>query len=136
MQAHIPVLATEVIDGLNLTAGKTIIDGTLGLGGHAALILDRTAPDGILIGIDRDDRNLETAKQNLAKYGDRVQYVHSSFSTMNSLGVQVAGILLDLGFSSVHVYAAERGFSFQNDGPLAMRYDTREELTAEAIVNS
>ena len=136
MQAHIPVLATEVIDGLNLTAGKTIIDGTLGLGGHAALILDRTAPDGILIGIDRDDRNLETAKHNLAKYGDRVQYVHSSFSTMNSLGVQVDVILLDLGFSSVHVDAAERGFSFQNDGPLDMRYDTREELTAEAIVNS
>jgi len=136
MQAHIPVLAAEVIEGLDLKAGKTIIDGTLGLGGHAALILDRTAPDGLLIGIDRDARNLESAKQNLAKYGDRVQYVHSSFSAMNTLGVQADGVLLDLGFSSVHVDAAERGFSFQNDGPLDMRYDTRGELTAEAIVNS
>ncbi len=136
MQDHIPVLAAEVIDGLSLKPGSTIIDGTLGLGGHAALMLERTAPNGILIGIDRDDRNLETAKRNLAQYGDRVRYVHSSFSAMNTLDVEADGVLLDLGFSSVHVDAAERGFSFQNDGPLDMRYDTRGELTAEAIVNS
>lgn len=135
MDLHIPVLATEVIAGLELTPGKTIIDGTLGLGGHAALILQATSPDGVLIGIDRDDRNLELAQQRLAAYGHRVQYVHSSFSAMNTLGVQADGILLDLGFSSVHVDAPERGFSFQNDGPLDMRYDTRGELTAEDIVN-
>ncbi len=136
MDLHIPVLAAEVIDGLSLKPGSTIIDGTLGLGGHAALMLERTAPNGILIGIDRDDRNLVTAKHNLANYGERVQYVHSSFSAMDTLDVQADGVLLDLGFSSVHVDAAERGFSFQNDGPLDMRYDTRGELTAEAIVNS
>ena len=102
----------------------------------AALILDATAPDGKLIGIDRDDRNLETAKQNLAKYGDRVRYVHSSFSAMNTLGVQADGVLLDLGFSSVHVDDPMRGFSFQTEGPLDMRYDVQGELTAEAIVNS
>ncbi len=133
--SHIPVLASEVIDGLSLQPGQTIIDGTLGLGGHAALILDRIAPNGILIGIDRDNRNLELAKLRLAKYGDRVRYVNSSFSAMNTLGVQADGVLLDLGFSSVHVDAAERGFSFQNEGPLDMRYDTRGELTAEGIVN-
>jgi 16S rRNA (cytosine1402-N4)-methyltransferase len=132
---HVPVLAAEVIEGLDLSPGKTVIDGTLGLGGHAALILERTEPDGILIGIDRDDRNLALAKHNLAKYGDRVQYVHSSFSAMNTLGVQADGILLDLGFSSVHVDAAERGFSFQNNGPLDMRYDVQGGMTAEDIVN-
>lgn len=128
MQDHIPVLASEVIDGLSLQPGQTIIDGTLGLGGHAALILDRIAPNGILIGIDRDHRNLELAKLRLAKYGDRVRYVNSSFSNMNTLGVQADGVLLDLGFSSVHVDAAERGFSFQNEGPLDMRYDTSDDL--------
>lgn len=132
---HIPVLASEVIDGLKLAPGQTIIDGTLGLGGHAALILDQIGPDGQLIGIDRDARNLELAKERLAKYGERVQYVHSSFSTMDKLDVQADGILLDLGFSSVHVDAPERGFSFQHDGPLDMRYDVKQELTAEAIVN-
>ncbi|MFZ2682252.1 MAG: 16S rRNA (cytosine(1402)-N(4))-methyltransferase RsmH [Patescibacteria group bacterium] len=133
---HIPVLATEVIAGLELKPGQTVIDGTLGLGGHAALILAATAPDGQLIGIDRDDRNLVTAQQNLAVFGERVRYVHSSFAEMASLNVTVDAVLLDLGFSSVHVDAADRGFSFQNDGPLDMRYDTRGELTAEEIVNS
>lgn len=135
MDLHIPVLATEVIAGLDLKPGATIIDGTLGLGGHTALILERTAPDGKVIGIDRDARNLELARERLSKYGDRVQYVHSSFSAMNTLGVEADGVLLDLGFSSVHVDAPERGFSFQNDGPLDMRYDTQGELTAEDIVN-
>jgi 16S rRNA (cytosine1402-N4)-methyltransferase len=132
---HVPVLAAEVMAGLELAPGKTIIDGTLGLGGHAALILEATAPDGRLIGIDRDDRNLELAKKQLAKYGDRVRYVHSPFSAMNTLDVQADGVLLDLGFSSVHVDAPERGFSFQSEGPLDMRYDTHGELRAEDIVN-
>lgn len=132
---HVPVLAAEVIQGLNLAPGKVVIDGTLGLGGHAALILEATAPHGQLIGIDRDARNLELARERLAGYGDRVRYVHSSFSAMNTLGVEADGVLLDLGFSSVHVDAPERGFSFQNDGPLDMRYDTQGELTAEDIVN-
>ncbi|MDQ5952400.1 MAG: rRNA (cytosine1402-N4)-methyltransferase [Patescibacteria group bacterium] len=132
---HVPVLAAEVIAGLDLKPGAIIIDGTLGLGGHTALILERTAPDGKVIGIDRDARNLELAREQLAKYGGRVRYVHSSFSAMNTLGVEADGVLLDLGFSSVHVDAPERGFSFQNDGPLDMRYDTQGELTAEDIVN-
>lgn len=135
MDLHVPVLATEVIAGLELKSGSTIIDGTLGLGGHTRLILEATAPHGVVIGIDRDDRNLATAKQRLAVYGERVRYVHSSFSAMNTLGVSADGVLLDLGFSSVHVDAPERGFSFQNEGPLDMRYDTRGELTAEDIVN-
>ena len=132
---HVPVLATEVMEALALAPGKTIIDGTLGLGGHARLILERTAPDGLLIGFDRDDRNLVLAKDHLKEFGNRVRYEHGSFSAMNTLGVQVDGVLLDLGFSSVHVDDPTRGFSFQHDGPLDMRYDTRGELTAEDIVN-
>ena len=133
---HIPVLAAEVIAGLDLKSGQTIIDGTLGLGGHASLILDAISPAGKLIGIDRDARNLELARQNLAEYGDRVQYIHSSFSAMSTLDVQADGVLLDLGFSSAHIDDPKRGFSFQHDGPLDMRYDTRGELTAEMVVNT
>ncbi len=133
---HIPVLANEVMEALALAPNQTIIDGTLGLGGHAALILERTSPNGLLIGFDRDARNLATAKDNLATFGQRVRYEHSSFAAMNTLGLQVDGVLLDLGFSSVHVDDPTRGFSFQNDGPLDMRYDTRNTFTAEDIVNS
>lgn len=135
MPVHIPVLAQEVIDGLELQPGQIIIDGTLGLGGHAALILERIGKDGQLIGIDRDARNLVLAEANLAKYGQQVRYVHSSFSAMNTLGVEADGVLLDLGFSSLHVDDPARGFSFQTEGPLDMRYDTSGELTAETIVN-
>lgn len=133
---HIPVLANEVMEALALAPNQTIIDGTLGLGGHAALILERTSPNGLLIGFDRDARNLATAKDNLAAFGERVRFEHSSFAAMNTLGFQVDGVLLDLGFSSVHVDDPARGFSFQNDGPLDMRYDTRGQVTAEGIVNS
>lgn len=146
MSQHIPVLAKEVIDGLALAPGMTVLDGTLGLGGHATLILAATAPDGVLIGFDRDARNIELARQRLAgdathayeegNLGERVTYVNDSFGNVHLHGVpRLDGALLDLGFSSVHVDDPARGFSFMADGPLDMRYDTRQDLTAEAIVN-
>lgn len=137
MQAHIPVLAREVITGLGLKAGDVVLDGTLGLGGHAALMLDATAPDGVLIGVDRDERNLVLAKEHLAKYGDRVRTICDSYANIAVHNVsQLDAALIDLGFSSVHVDDATRGFSFMKDGPLDMRYDLTQSLTAEAIVNS
>ncbi len=137
MRAHIPVLATEVLAGLQLSPGATVMDGTLGLGGHAALILDATAPNGQLIGVERDARNLATATDNLAKYGERVIPIHDSYANISAHNVPpLDGALLDLGFSSVHVDDASRGFSFMHDGPLDMRYDQGQELTAEAIINS
>lgn len=134
---HTPVLAKEVIDGLALVPRATVLDGTLGLGGHAALILQATAPDGVVVGCDRDARNLATARTRLAAFGDRVTFVNDSFANIAQHHVSLFdGALLDLGFSSVHVDDASRGFSFLHDGPLDMRYDTRQTLTAEAIVNS
>ncbi len=141
---HVPVLARQVIEGLALVPGATILDGTLGLGGHAALILAATAPNGTLVGFDRDARNIDVARQNLLAAGDgtpayekRLRFVNDSFANVAQHDVpRLNGALLDLGFSSVHVDDGARGFSFMKDGPLDMRYDTRQEATAAAIVNS
>lgn len=133
---HIPVLAKEVIDGLALQPGMTVLDGTLGLGGHAGLILEATEPDGTLYGFDRDARNLTLAKERLTRFGTRITFVNDSFGMVDEHDVPVLdGALLDLGFSSLHVDDPARGFSFMHDGPLDMRYDTRQEVTAEMIVN-
>lgn len=134
---HVPVLAKEVIDGLALASGMTVLDGTIGLGGHAALILAATAPSGRVIGFDRDSRNLEEAGKRVSGLAGRVVLVNDSFANIAMHDVpSLDGALLDLGFSSVHVDDAARGFSFLHDGPLDMRYDTRQKLTADAIVNS
>jgi len=132
---HIPVLAKEVLEGLALKPGEVVIDGTLGGGGHAALMLKATAPSGRLIGFDRDARNLEIACDGMKGSSDRVTYVHDSFGNMASHVEKADAILLDLGFSSMHVDDASRGFSFMKDGPLDMRYDVSKGETAADIVN-
>jgi 16S rRNA (cytosine1402-N4)-methyltransferase len=132
---HIPVLAKEVLEGLALQPGETVIDGTLGGGGHAALMLAATAPNGRLIGFDRDARNLEIACDGMKGTSDRVTYVHDSFGNMAAHVQSADAILLDLGFSSMHVDDASRGFSFMKDGPLDMRYDASQGETAADIVN-
>ncbi len=133
---HIPVLAKEVLDGLALRPGMTVLDGTLGLGGHANLMLDATAPDGQLVGFDRDARNLARAQERLARFAGRTTLVNDSFGNAAQYDIPALdAALLDLGFSSLHVDDPARGFSFMHDGPLDMRYDTRQELTAEAVVN-
>lgn len=134
---HIPVLANEVLTGLALQAGMRVFDGTVGLGGHAKLMLEATSPNGELVAFDRDDRNLSVAKEFCAEFGNRATFIHDSFGNLGAHDVGMFdGMLFDLGFSSVHVADAERGFSFMNNGPLDMRYDTRQELTAMTIVNT
>ena len=134
---HIPVLAKEVLEGLALKPGGRVLDGTVGLGGHAKLMLVATSPNGELVGFDRDDRNLLVAKERCAEFGDRVAFIHDSFSSIGTRDIGTFdAMLFDLGFSSVHVDDASRGFSFMKDGPLDMRYDTRQELSAEGIVNT
>lgn len=134
---HISVLAKEVIDGLALAPGMTVLDGTLGLGGHTRLILEATSPSGKVIGFDRDSRNLALAKERLAEFGERMIFINDSFANVAAHDVPLLdGALLDLGFSSLHVDDPARGFSFMHDGPLDMRYDTRQEQSAETIVNS
>lgn len=142
--AHAPVLAAEVIDALAPRDHGIYVDGTVGGGGHAALVLDR-APGATLIGIDRDPMALAASRESLAAAGDRARLVHGTYDELprilSELGVgQVDGILLDLGVSSPQLDLAERGFSFARPGPLDMRMDptsgpTALELLRETFVD-
>ncbi len=147
MYTHIPVLLSEILTYLQPEPNKSFIDGTVGQGGHAQAILERGLPEvrqkkelPCMLAIDRDDRNLAVARERLAKFGDAVVFVRDSFANIKQHALShgfsnVDGILLDLGFSSAHVDDPNRGFSFQSDGPLDMRYDTSQSLTAAKIVN-
>ncbi|MFC1959562.1 16S rRNA (cytosine(1402)-N(4))-methyltransferase RsmH [Chloroflexota bacterium] len=141
-QPHISVLLAEVLAGLQIAPGSTIIDGTLGAGGHALAMIAAAGPDGFLLGIDRDEQALTIASDRLASFGDRVALVHDSFDGMAAQVAQIelAGvdaILLDLGVSSMHLDNATRGFSFRQDGPLDMRMDpSGDGPTAAEIVNT
>ncbi len=138
---HVPVLVDEVLTFLVPTPGGTYVDGTLGGGGHAEHMLSLCGPDGTLIGFDQDGDALAFARERLFPFGDRVTYRKGNFSTLvptlEELGVDgVQGILLDLGVSSHHLDAAERGFSFQADAPLDMRMDRDQALDARTVVNT
>lgn len=138
---HVSVLADEVMQYLEPVPGGVYVDGTLGGAGHAGRILEATAPDGILVGIDRDPAAIVTARERLALFGDRARIVHGSFGDLAShlatLGIgAIDGLLLDLGVSSHQLDAAERGFSFQADAPLDMRMDTTAATTAADLVNT
>ncbi len=138
---HIPVLLQEVIDHLQPEPNKRFIDGTVGQGGHADAIMSRVLPGGRLLAIDRDPANLAIAKDHLKPFGDAVVFIHDSYAFMDEHAaangfVPVNGILLDLGYSSLHIEDASRGFSFQKDGPLDMRYDLSQDFTAREIVNT
>lgn len=137
---HIPVLLDEVLEYLNPEPGKQFIDCTVGLGGHAEKILERTSPTGQLLAIDRDGINIKTAKQKLGRFSDRLNFVEGSYQNLTEYAYangfsSVDGILLDIGFSSVHIEDASRGFSFRNEGPLDMRYDLQQSLTAAEVIN-
>ena len=120
-------------------SGGVYCDCTLGFGGHSEEILKRSAPDGRLIGLDRDPEALEFARQRLAPFGDRVTFVHAPFSdltqALDRLGIPVVdGCIADLGVSSVQLDQAARGFSFRREGPLDMRMDTTRGATAEEVL--
>ncbi len=124
---HIPVLATEVLDSLNLESGKIIVDGTLGGGGHTRLIAEIVGPDGFVVGFDRDEEAVERTSKTLA--GRAVKTVHANFSDIPEIlkeaGIKtVDGILLDLGLSSDQLEDRDRGFSFKSEGLLDLRFDT------------
>ncbi|MGA0332538.1 MAG: 16S rRNA (cytosine(1402)-N(4))-methyltransferase RsmH [Kiritimatiellia bacterium] len=123
---HEPVLKAEVLEGLRVKSGGRYIDGTLGGGGHTRAILEASAPDGRVLGIDQDPDALERTGRLLGEYGDRFQAVHGNFSDLSVMAAakdfsEPDGILLDLGVSSDQLDTPERGFSFRFEGPLDMR---------------
>lgn len=138
---HQPVLYQEIIHALQPHRGGFYIDGTIGAGGHAWGILEACQPDGLLLGLDVDPQALELAHKRLAPYGQRAILVRASYTTileqLQRVGRKtVDGILLDLGMSSIQLDTPQRGFSFQVDAPLDMRFDPSNPVKAADLVNS
>jgi len=136
---HVPVLSREVVAWLVRQPGGTYLDCTVGQGGHAALILERSSPDGILIGIDRDPDAIAATGERLARFAPRMHLGQGNFSALKqhlrSVGVsEVDGVIFDLGVSSAQLDRPERGLSFLSDGPLDMRMDQRAGRTAADLV--
>jgi len=133
---HVPVLRAEAIELLDCDRGGLFVDATLGLGGHAEAILERS-PAVRLLGIDRDAAARDLAARRLARFGERVDIRGGSFSELESLvgGRPLAGLLADLGVSSLQLDRPERGFSFRGEGPLDMRMNDRGGETAAELVN-
>ena len=137
---HMPVLLDEAIGLLKVRKGGTYVDGTVGLGGHTARIVESLAGEGRVIAIDRDEEALREARDHLVSHGSIVSLHHENFRNLplllNGLGVDgIDGCLLDLGVSSFQLESAERGFSFRLEGPLDMRQDQRSRTTAADLVN-
>ena len=143
-ERHVPVLLQDAIQFLNLRAGATIVDCTLGMAGHSSEIARRLGPQGHLIAFDRDPEALALAKMRLARVvnelgaqAPRITLIGEAFSTIakHVAAGSLDGILADFGVSSLQLDEARRGFSFMADGPLEMRMDTRSGPTAEQVVN-
>jgi 16S rRNA (cytosine1402-N4)-methyltransferase len=132
---HVPVLVDEVLEALSPVAGGTYADVTLGGGGHSRAILERSAPDGRLIGTDRDPAALRAAGAALREFGERVTLekarIRDLREVLDELGIgHVDGVVADLGVSSAQLDQGERGFSLAKDGPIDMRMDPTEGETA------
>lgn len=138
---HQPVLYQQVMNALAPEKGSLFLDGTLGAGGHAEGILQASTPHGQLLGLDRDAEALKIARQRLRAYKDRLILRQASYRNAPDILDQVGwkrvnGILLDLGVSSMQIDQPQRGFSFMEDGPLDMRFDQDQEVTAADLLNS
>lgn len=134
---HASVLLAESLELLAVRPGGLYVDGTVGPGGHAAAILERSGPSGRLLGLDRDAEVLEGAGQRLLPFGARARLAHADYREIPRLlaGERADGVLLDLGLSSVQLDTPERGFSFRTEGPLDMRMDRSGGETAADLVN-
>src|SRR5512142_854650 len=138
---HEAVLYQEIIHALQPRPSGRYLDGTVGAGGHARGILEACTPDGRLLGLDIDPQALAAARETLAPYGQRVVLTQASYTSlpeaMHEIGWDaVDGIVLDLGVSSMQLDQPERGFTFQQDAPLDMRFDPEHGLTAAELLNT
>lgn len=136
---HVPVMLAEVLEHLKPRPGQTVLDGTAGGGGHAAVLLERIRPGGTLLLLDRDQETLERLIARFGRLGD-VRYFHANFRDFDQVLAETGqerlhAALLDLGLSSLQLDEADRGFSFDRPGPLDMRFDRSQDLSAEEIVN-
>jgi 16S rRNA (cytosine1402-N4)-methyltransferase len=139
--AHTTVLLNETVKALALAEGMTIADGTLGGGGHSEAILQKIAPSGRLIGIDKDEYALSRAKERLKEFEDNCIFVNDDFRNirdiLSSLGIEaIDGAVLDLGVSSFQLDQCKRGFSYNQDARLDMRMNIKDKTCAADIVNS
>ncbi len=138
--AHVPVLLDEVVSFLAPKPNQNFVDATVGDGGHARAILEKTSPNGKLIAIDRDIDSIIRAKSNLKEFGDRVLFINDSFGNLSKIAERIKidfiyGIIFDFGMSTNQLENSGRGFSFQKDEILDMRFDIKNPLTAEDVIN-
>ena len=139
--AHKPLLLKEVLSALSIQPGGRYVDCTLGGGGHAMAIIQNSAPGGQLLGIDADPEAIRAAAINLSRYTDSVLLVNDNFVNIDAIChhydfYPVHGILLDLGLSSMQLLDDPRGFSFQYEAALDMRFNPKQKITAADIVNN
>ena len=137
---HIPALCPEVVEALQVRPGGRYVDCTVGEGGHAEAVLEAGADSAALLGLDADPEALRRARRRLERFGPRVCLVNQNFTNLERLAreqgfVPVDGVLLDLGLSSLQLDEEQRGFTFRGEQPLDMRYDPRQERTADDVVN-
>jgi len=141
MYQHVPVMLDQAIEALRIEPGGRYIDCTVGQGGHASVILEKIMPGGQLLGFDADPQAIQIAKSRLKKHGKSVLLINENFRNLKQICSQynfipVHGILFDLGMSSAQLDKADRGFSFQKEAPLDMRFNPDQTLSAAEIVNS
>lgn len=137
---HVSVLLDEALQYLAVQPGGRYVDCTLGAGGHARAIMHASAPGGLLLGLDADPHAIAFARDTLSEYTDSVQLVNANFRDLKMAAgkanfIPVHGVLFDLGISSMQLAQAERGFSFQTEAPLDMRFSEKQTLSAADIVN-
>jgi 16S rRNA (cytosine1402-N4)-methyltransferase len=136
---HKPVLVGEVLERLEPDRGGIFLDVTLGTGGHAKALLERSSPETVLYGLDQDEQVLEIARGRLSGFKDRVHIRRGNFGDADTIFADLlgraSGVLFDLGVSSFQLDRPERGFAIQKDGPLDMRMDPLARVTAESFLN-
>ena len=138
---HVSVLLDECIESLNIKPDGVYVDCTMGGAGHSKEIVKRLSSKGLFIGFDQDKNAIETAKERLKDYSDRVRFIHSNFENikeeLEKIGVyKIDGVLADLGVSSHQLDEKDRGFSYMQDAPLDMRMDVRKDFSAYDVVNT
>ncbi len=138
---HKPVMVLEVLASLGVDPEGVYVDCTVGEGGHAEAILEAASPAPRVLGLDLDSAALVTARRRLERFGDRATLVHGSYASLGSTAMElglgpISGVLMDLGLSSLQLGSDERGFSFARTGRLDMRFDAKQGLTVDTVVNT